>query len=168
MVFFVILRASLWLFNPLYFVSFIQCSRIVFYVRDRLSKTMSVVPMERASRRWFQQRLLDSLMVECWLWVHDVPGSIPSQGPRHTKDATKMVPVYPLLSTEHLEGNTGSFSLRALWKIDSCLISPFVKYHPNKQIPNTQNLQISTYRVLEIRGQTVIDRKPIHVHIFLN
>ena len=31
-------------------------------------------------------RLLDSLVVECWLRVREVPGSIPSQGPRHTKD----------------------------------------------------------------------------------
>ena len=28
-------------------------------------------------------------------------GSIPSQGPCHTKDGIKMVPVVPLLSTEH-------------------------------------------------------------------
>ena len=26
-------------------------------------------------------RLLDSLVVECWLRVQEVPGSIPSQGP---------------------------------------------------------------------------------------
>ena len=35
---------------------------------------------------WIRDRLLDSLVVECWLWVRDVPGSIPTQGPRHTKD----------------------------------------------------------------------------------
>ena len=50
--------------------------------------------------------ILDSLVVECWLRVREVPGSIPSQGPGHTKDVIKMVPVVPLLSTEH----TGSFS----------------------------------------------------------
>jgi len=33
------------------------------------------------------------LVVECWLPVREVPGSIPSQGPRHTKDVIKMVPV---------------------------------------------------------------------------
>ena len=38
-------------------------------------------------------RLLDSLVVECWLRVWEVPGSIPSQGPRHTKDVIKMGPV---------------------------------------------------------------------------
>ena len=38
-------------------------------------------------------RLLDSLVVECWLRVQEVPGSIPSQGPRHIKDVTKMVTV---------------------------------------------------------------------------
>ena len=46
-------------------------------------------------------RLLDSLVVECWLRVREVPGSIPSQGPRHTRDVITMVPVIPLFSTEH-------------------------------------------------------------------
>ena len=46
-------------------------------------------------------RLLDSLVVECWHRVREVPGSIPSQGPRHTKDIIKMVPVVSLFSTEH-------------------------------------------------------------------
>ena len=46
-------------------------------------------------------RLLDSLVVECWLRVREVLGSIPSQGPRHTKDVIKMVPVVPLFSTQH-------------------------------------------------------------------
>ena len=36
--------------------------------------------------------------------VLEVPGSIPSQGPRHTKDVLKMVPVVPLFSTEHSKG----------------------------------------------------------------
>ena len=48
--------------------------------------------------------LLDILVVECWLRVREVPGSIPSQGPRHTKDVIKMVPVVPLFSTEHSNG----------------------------------------------------------------
>ena len=48
-------------------------------------------------------RLLSSLVVECWLRVREVPGSIPSQGPRHTKDVIKMVPVVPLFSTELLK-----------------------------------------------------------------
>ena len=42
-------------------------------------------------------------MVECWHRVRDVPGSIPSQRPRHTKDVIKMVPVVPLFSTEYLK-----------------------------------------------------------------
>ena len=29
---------------------------------------------------------------------------MPSQGPRHTKDVIKMVPVVPLFSTEHSKG----------------------------------------------------------------
>ena len=49
-------------------------------------------------------RLLDSLVVECWLRVLEVPGSIPSQGLRHTKDVIKMVPVIPLFSTQHWKG----------------------------------------------------------------
>ena len=60
---------------------------------------------------WFSQslnsinvkvyHLLDSLVVESWLRVREVPGSIPSQGPRHTKDVIKMVPVVPWFSTQH-------------------------------------------------------------------
>ena len=42
---------------------------------------------------------LDRLVVECWHRVREVPGSIPSQGPRHTKDVIKMVPVVPVFST---------------------------------------------------------------------
>ena len=48
-----------------------------------------------------KKRLLDSLVVECWLRVS---GSIPSQGPRHIKDVIKMVQVVPLFSTEHSKG----------------------------------------------------------------
>ena len=33
--------------------------------------------------------------------MREVPGLIPSQGPRHTKDVIKMVPVVPLFSTQH-------------------------------------------------------------------
>ena len=51
-----------------------------------------------------QHRLFDSLVVECWHRVRGVPGSIPSQGPRHTKDVKKMVPVVPLFSTQHWKG----------------------------------------------------------------
>ena len=46
-------------------------------------------------------RLLDSPVVECWLRVREVPGSIPSQGLCHTKDVIKMVPVVPLFGTQH-------------------------------------------------------------------
>ena len=49
-------------------------------------------------------RLLDSLVVERWLRVREVLGSIPSQGTRHTKDVIKMVPVVPLFSTEYSKG----------------------------------------------------------------
>ena len=50
------------------------------------------------------KKFLDSLVVECWLRVREVPGSILSQGPHHTKDVIKMVPVVPLFSTEHSKG----------------------------------------------------------------
>ena len=45
--------------------------------------------------------LFQTKMVECWLRVREDPGSIPSQGPRHTKDVIKMVPVVPLFDTQH-------------------------------------------------------------------
>ena len=51
-----------------------------------------------------EYRLLDSLVVECWLLVREVAGSIPSQGPRLTKDVIKMVPVVPLFITEYSKG----------------------------------------------------------------
>ena len=58
-----------------------------------------------------RNRLLDSLVVECWLRGREVPYSIPSQGLRHTKDVIKMVPVVPLFNTKHSKReNTGSFS----------------------------------------------------------
>ena len=41
-------------------------------------------------------RLLDILVVECWLRVREVPGSIFSQEPRHTKDVIKMFTVVQL------------------------------------------------------------------------
>ena len=50
---------------------------------------------------WFPNRLLDSLVVECWHEVREVLGSIPSQGPRHTKDVIKMVLVVHLFSTQN-------------------------------------------------------------------
>ena len=53
---------------------------------------------------------LDSLVVECWLRVREVQVSIPSQGPRHTKDVIQMVPVVPLFSTEHSKGETLALS----------------------------------------------------------
>ena len=43
--------------------------------------------------------LVSKLIVQCWRPVREVPYSIPSQGPRYTKDVIKMVPVVPLFST---------------------------------------------------------------------
>ena len=59
---------------------------------------------------YINYRLLDSLMVECWHRLREVPGSIPSQGPRHTKDVIKMVGVLPLFSTDHSKGKYCLFS----------------------------------------------------------
>ena len=56
-------------------------------------------------------RLLDGLAVGCWLRVREVPGSIPSQGPRHTKDVIQMVTVVPLFRTEHTKDRK-SFEVR--------------------------------------------------------
>ena len=50
-----------------------------------------------------EDRLLDSLVIECWLRGQEVQGSIPSQGPRHIKDVIKMVPVVPVFGTRHLK-----------------------------------------------------------------
>ena len=61
-------------------------------------------------------RLLDSLVVECWLRVREVPGSIPSQRPRHTKDVIKMVPVVPLLSTQQWRGKILALSQELRWE----------------------------------------------------
>ena len=43
--------------------------------------------------------LFPFLMFSAKQW--EVPGSIPSQGPRHTKDVIKMVPIVPLFGTQH-------------------------------------------------------------------
>ena len=46
-------------------------------------------------------RHIDILVVVCWHRVLEVPGSIPRQGPRHTKDIIKMEPVVDLFSTKY-------------------------------------------------------------------
>ena len=42
--------------------------------------------------------------------MREVPGSIPSQGPRHTREVIKLVPVVPLFGTQHQKGNIDYFS----------------------------------------------------------
>ena len=61
------------------------------------------------SVKYFRYHLLDSVVVECCHRVREVPGSIPSQGPRHTKDAIKMVPVVPLFSTQQKKKDFNGF-----------------------------------------------------------
>ena len=43
-------------------------------------------------------RLLNSLVAECWLWGREVAGSIPSQGPRHTTDVMQWYQCFPCLA----------------------------------------------------------------------
>ena len=50
--------------------------------------------------------------------MREVPGSIPSEGPRHTKDVIKMVPVTPLFSTEHSKGKILALSQELIRKIN--------------------------------------------------
>ena len=52
----------------------------------------SFYPMRINEENRKMDRHLDSLVIECWHRVREIPGSIPSQGPRHTKDVIKMVP----------------------------------------------------------------------------
>ena len=47
--------------------------------------------------------------------MREVPGSIPSQGPRHTKDVIKLVPVVSLFSTEHSKGKILALSQELRW-----------------------------------------------------
>ena len=65
---------------------------------SKLESYVIDVPIKAELRKYQQvnNRLLDSLVVECWHQVQEVPDSIPSQGPRHTKDVIKMVPIVPL------------------------------------------------------------------------
>ena len=54
----------------------------------------------------------------------EVPGLIPSQGPRHTKDVMQMVPVVPLLSTEHSNGKILVLSLSLIPYYSSIHLHP--------------------------------------------
>ena len=65
---------------------------------SKLESYVIDVPIKAELRKYQQvnNRLLDSLVVECWHRVQEVLDSIPSQGPRHTKDVIKMVPIVPL------------------------------------------------------------------------
>ena len=67
-----------------------------------VSSVHSVVSWAIKSVCSLTNRLLDSLVVQCRVLASCAggPGSIPSQGPRHTKDVSKMVPVVPLFITE--------------------------------------------------------------------
>ena len=82
------------------------------FIHKATTGVVGCVLVEAVSKSWKTNAfkitrcfyLIDSPVVECWLQVREVLGSIPSQGPRHTKDVMKMVPVVPLFSTEHSRG----------------------------------------------------------------
>ena len=55
----------------------------------------------------------DSLVVGCWLLVREVLGSIPSQGPHHTKDVNKCYQYFPCLAL-YIKRKTLAFSQIAI------------------------------------------------------
>ena len=69
---------------------------VLHFIRDITGSELNPDYLDPSSQITNQYRLLDSLVVECLLRVRKVPGSIHSQGPRHTKDVIKMVPVVHL------------------------------------------------------------------------
>ena len=69
--------------------------------------------MRRRSTVYFIACFKESLAVESGHPVWEVPGSIPSQGPCHTKDVIKWLQVkFPGFAPNIKKGNTGSF-----WRI---------------------------------------------------
>ena len=70
-------------------------------IRQAVGRSSSEVLCLKLLTQFSSNRLLYSLVVECWHRVREVPGSIHSQGLRHTKDVIKMVPVVPLFGTQH-------------------------------------------------------------------
>ena len=86
-------------------------------------------------------------MVESWLRVRELSGSILDQGLRHTKDGKKKAPIAPLFSNQHLKRNTSHKaiipSLRALWKIDLNVDYRYVvNFCKNKIISQTMLLDV--------------------------
>ena len=80
-----------------------QASQITWATSDKINGNVILVRCILYEIS-YTHRLLDSLVVEGWYRVQEVPGSIPSQGPGHTKDVIKLIPVVPLFSTEHSKG----------------------------------------------------------------
>ena len=72
--------------------------------------------IENYELSWLRNPLLDSLVVECWFRVREVPGSIPSQGPRHTKDAVVAGMKKRMTTQNRLKSNA-----KKLKKIFKCL-----------------------------------------------
>ena len=65
---------------------------LVWYMINRLKNRVQLSIY--STRSLFHKYNLDSLVIECWHRVREVPGSIPSQRPRHTKDVIKTSLVY--------------------------------------------------------------------------
>ena len=107
--FLITISLIIWHIDLIYYVMIMYLSKfhlckLEFIIWQRNEGLLCSTDVEARYLWTSKYRLLDSLVVECWLRVREVPGSIPSQGPRHTKDVIKMVPVVPLFSTQHWKG----------------------------------------------------------------
>ena len=103
--------------RSLYFLlllnAFIHKSIMIYIPRNRNSYFWTLT-LDCASHWPFPKLLYKNFSFYIIFWtlryylsllpIGRVPGSIPSQGPRHTKDVIEMVPVVPLFSTEHSKG----------------------------------------------------------------
>ena len=66
---------------------------IYTYLRSQyMSPAETLKQLLKSIYQVIRSRLLGSLVVECLHRVREVPGSIPTQGPRHIKNVIKMVP----------------------------------------------------------------------------
>ena len=79
------------------------------------------------------------------LRVREVPGPIFSQGPRHTKDVIKMVPIVPLFSTQHLNGEILALSEELRQHINDYVMDKIWYRNPWKS---------------EVIGRCGVDEKP--------
>ena len=95
--------------------TFLKCPALI-YNNDiwttHISNVTKILSLYNLVQQSFSNRLLDCLVVDCW---QRVPGTLPSQGPRHTKDVIKMVPVVPLFGTQHWKREILALSQELRW-----------------------------------------------------